>query len=474
MNVKEILMDNFIKYLEEIKIAASPQPGFFSLSTNPPFTNVDEKQITAPKGAPLFVLFPVTDTYSSENFLADLKEQLVARGHLYSDHIAANILVFYQMLRLTELRMNSKQLWMHTMATCWTSCEVHQVYPMHLEVDANFQPIRLKTIEICRFDSARLKKEIEDNTKSDFHKRNWLDLEDNKALLSFRRQTISFQLFNYERLIRKFGLADVERVLASYFDALAFELGKQFWNDFEQEQEISVAMGAAFYDPKIYKDYGLGSGVLVTVFSRVKNKLGGWVVPIKTYVESLSYSSQLAGDKVSELVSFYNESCDELTGFSYVLGLLVKGVAGANKALFDNKVDEAFLSFWITLDTILNDDDLEARSNLLKNRIAALIWYPKGTKHTAEYFRISELYTKRSAYVHAGESITRSEAIEMQNICQIIYNIVLTMHVRAINVRNVSLAQWYESIDELASVGRLPTRISKELLNEVGLIERNA
>ena len=138
----------------------------------------------------------------------------------------------------------------------------------------------------------------------------------------------------------------------------------------------------------------------------------------------------------------------------------------------DSHADEAF-SFWITLDTILNDDDLEALL-MLKNRIAALIWYPKGTKHTAEYFRISELYTKRSAYVHAGESITRSEAIEMQNICQIIYNIVLTMHVRAINVRNVSLAQWYESIDELASVGRLPTRISKELLNEVGLIERNA
>ena len=75
-------MDNFIKKLEEIKIAASPQPGFFSLSTNPFLTDVDVKQFTAKKGAPLVVLLPVTENYSSENFLADLKEQLGSRTSL--------------------------------------------------------------------------------------------------------------------------------------------------------------------------------------------------------------------------------------------------------------------------------------------------------------------------------------------------------------------------------------------------------
>src|SRR5690606_15496313 len=109
--------------------------------------------------------------YGFSQFQGDVKAQLESKGHIYTETIAVNILIFFQLLREKELRLNSQQLWMQMMAKGFTSCDVLIDYPMNLILEENFETIKLKSIEIGRFQAERLRNEIENNTQSDYFKR---------------------------------------------------------------------------------------------------------------------------------------------------------------------------------------------------------------------------------------------------------------------------------------------------------------
>ncbi len=294
--------------------------------------------------------------------------------------------------------------------------------------------------------------------------------------MSFSQPERPIIIFNIIKVLTKINVTTnnplIHSLLNSFFENVALSLFDHFWQDFEAEQTISVAMGAPYYDPMVFREYALGEGLQLAIFTHIdKQPQNGWVSAIKPVTNSLNYDSLKPNHEISKEVEIYNSTINELTEFSFILSQLIKFMAIGNKYLYQEKINDAFLSFWVALDTILNDDDENARSNLLKNRIAALLWYKNKTNHTIEYFKVSELYKLRSGYVHAGEEVSREDALTLNEICLVIYNIILKMHKNAIEFADVTLHNWYTAIDELAEKGRKTQTINEELLQEVGLID---
>lgn len=103
-------------------------------------------------------------------------------------------------------------------------------------------------------------------------------------------------------------------------------------------------------------------------------------------------------------------------------------ISNGNRLLFKIEINEAFLNFWIALDTVLNEsDDKKAESNRLKNRIAALTFQKAGLTLGKQYFKLKELNDLRSALVHQGTHVNREDALDIEGLTADVLDILLVM-----------------------------------------------
>ncbi len=70
----------------------------------------------------------------------------------------------------------------------------------------------------------------------------------------------------------------------------------------------------------------------------------------------------------------------------------------------------------IALDLVFGLDGKSTES--VSRRTAALVYRQRGLASKEQFVRLQKLYKRRSDYVHRGESVSKKELVELDEICQ--------------------------------------------------------
>jgi hypothetical protein len=170
-----------------------------------------------------------------------------------------------------------------------------------------------------------------------------------------------------------------------------------------------------------------------------------------------------------KLQTYYKKLDLPSSDFLQLIKIMIHFIGDGTKLLQEDRVEESFINLWIALDTVLNNDT-EAKSNELKNRVAALSWYQYKTNQSNQYDFVNTLYKKRSAYIHSGVTIAREDALSLNKIAQTILDDLLRIHAYSSKIKSISYNEWINNVDIIIDLSYKGAEIGKDLLETTGIV----
>lgn len=402
------------------------------------------------------ISFPVNvSDYGYQNFLDDFDDMLAEKDHVYSEQVVVALTFIFLQMRDKEL--TTQAAWSKFQRNFFTSCQLHLEFSTEMLINEKEPPIKLKDYEIGAFDFDSIKTKIYKHTQSDFAlrlaKEQNFDINDNKYL-SFKRIETKCSILNVIKFLdgKYFPVSQYKAFLDVYFEALSVTWFSQFWEELEQQQTVSVALGGIYYDLNWFRDFNIGKGLLIAIFTHIDgDSKQGWVIPMDPRITSLKIDSKSRPDELNKKIQEYYEDLDDSeTSFVNLINVLTEFIAQGNRLLFHNKINEAFLNFWIGLDAVLNDDDKLAQSKLLKKRVALLTFSKMEKSYADQFAYIEELYDLRGGLVHAGKPVSRDQSDEICNIAEIALESLFRAHNNAKTNSELTINSWFKDIDDLS------------------------
>jgi hypothetical protein len=471
-----------LEYLKLIEFKEPSRQGFITKHVEMVENAIDaDNNILIRPHTSIKLFFPLeVDGYNYTNFITDFKKVLKSKKHMVSEPIILSLTVFF--LKLRDKIGYSNKAWGEFTQKMFTSCELHMEFLPQMELINMEASVQLKDYSIGRFDANTFRDKIKSYTKSDFYDRlikgDVQNEEVIKNFLSFRRIEKKITVLDITRFASKFNynLLDQDIFIDLYFEALSKAYLDLFWVEFDEQLRESVIFGGVYYNPMHYRNLGLGNGKEVCIYTKIgqdkKSSQNGWVIPSVTRINEMHFDSQSnIQDLNQKLESYYRKTQNKQSEFIHMLQIATKYISKGIISLYEENEGESLLNFWIALDTILNDDNYEARSNLLKNRITALTCHKFNTSHKSHYFLVNELYKMRSEYIHSSIEPDRNKLLDLRDICQEVFDILIRMHHNNQKYDDITLDNWYMDIDELVQNGRDLRKSNIELLENVGIID---
>lgn len=474
-----MLSEHFYNYLSKIKFSYEDQHGYDSELVRVVIGYMDINEKVNIPHMNIKILLPNDDINIDKYiFLKEAKAYIESFDLDYSHKLFFSILYAFNYFKnkphIDVLKI--KQRFNRFITLTIKKCAIYQSFPMKYRVQDSFLDIKLNSFKIGKFNYSDFKNLLQKETASDFAERLVNEYNLNPENL--------FDLLSIERYLEKVPVLDFYQLFTNgfidkeifyilndyYFEALSDLLFQNFWDEFIEEQNVTKAYGLTYYDPYLFRDLGLGNGIQISTYYKIDNQKRGWVIPIQFNIQNIKYNSQLPVNELNIKSKLLYDSLEIESEFSPVLIQLINFLAKGNKELQDQKFSEAILNYWVALDTILNNSD-EANSNSLKNRVSALICYLKKMNHRSAYFKVSQSYTQRSKYVHAGEILSESDAVILRDITQTILEILIRIHTKSSKNELITYDQWISDIDLLAVLGRNTTEIPTEFLQKIGIID---
>jgi len=468
------------QYLKAIEISPIEKEGFFIKNVDFVIGYFDENGRNYLRDNSYFQLsFPkAVNNYTYEDYKEDFNLRLKTLGHVSSENIILALTHIFVTVRNKSL--STERAWSDFTNTMFAKCKMHLEFPTKIHAGASLETIHLKNYDIGKFDTLTVKSKIKKHTISDYWDRYIKHDSNNERIysenLSFRRLEENITIINAGKLwfSKYYPNIDEKRIFDLYFNALTEEWFKIFWKELDDRLIESAAMGGAYYPPKLFLELSGVDGVQLGIYTHIGNHpKNGWVTPFVNKVLEISFDSQLKIPLLNaKLESLYKKL--DLPGSDYLqlVKLMIHFIGNGTKLLQEDRVEEAFINLWISLDTVLNNDT-EAKSNQLKNRVAALTWHQYHSNQSDQYDFINFFYRKRSAYIHSGVGIDRKDALSLNQITQTILHVLLNMHASSIKTNPMKYEEWLRNIDALIELGYKGEDLSKEHLESIGIIQHH-
>ena len=470
-------MKELIEYLKQVQIGHADDEAYLTKRVNCTMGHYDpHPELETPiQISEIYLSFPRNwNGYSYDDFLVDFEELLYKKGHLFSEGIALSITYLFLLFNVKQ--RSTREAWLKFQQNYFTYCKLHMEFPMKI-VLSNDEPIlKIGDYEIGQMDMKGFLNRIKEHTGSDFHIRfsKGFGFNNQEKILSFRRYENKVTIVNVAKLLieNAIPLQSHKAIFDIYFENLSYSWFEKFWHDLDEQQNTSVAMGGVHYDLTFFRDFNFAKGVQVCVLTHIGGDLEhGWVIPIDRRITSVHFDSKAPVDVLNKKVQSYYESLNSGdSSFVRLIDVLTTFLSNGNRLLYQNKVNEAFLNFWIGLDSILNPTNM-ANSKELTKRVAALTYINKSVNYETHLVRIRLLYRFRGSLVHAGENIERAAALELANLLEEILMNLLEMHKKAVNDKAFDLNAWFKDVDDLAHllVNNAKPEKLKPLLKKLGL-----
>lgn len=415
------------------------------------------------------------DNYTYDDFKESFNRVLDSLGHLSSEHIILALTHIFITIRNKSI--STERAWNDFSKTMFTTCNMHLEFPTKINASNTLETIHLKNYDIGKFDISTIKSKIKENTISDYWDRYIKYNPVNEKLfsenLSFRRIEEKIVIINSGKLFfSKYYVEHNEKYIFDlYFNALTEQWFKVFWKELDDQLIESASMGGAYYSPKLFLELSGVEGIQLGVYTYIgNNKKNGWVTPFVNKILEIQFDSQLKIPLLNEkLKTLYEKLALPLSDFSQLIKVLIHFIGNGTKLLQEDRIEESFINLWIALDTVLNNDS-EAKSNQLKNRVAALTRNQYNTDHSKQYDFINKFYKRRSAYIHSGVLIPREDAISLNNIAQTILEVMLNMHTLSSKEKSITYNDWIKNVDIIIDLSYKGSEIGKDLMISTGII----
>ena len=463
------------QYLKSIEENAVPKPGYIIKQVESVLGAHDEDGTQHFRTHSSYYLSYPEELhgYTFEDYILDLEKFVKSHEHKYSESIAHILTLIF--IHIRDKSPSTKLAWSNFSQQMFTKCNLHLEYPMIGMSISMDEQLHLRNYDIGNFDVLSFKNKIIDKTQSDywvrFRKKNDYDEDDLKNFLSFRRLNNNITIFNVLLLNDKnFFIKDERTVIIDlYFEALTIQYFSDFWTELDNQLIDSLAFGGAYYSPKTFQELTAGRCTQVGIFTNIVGipELG-WVVPLTHGVYRLHFDAQKSIPEINNRLKEYYESVgDESTEFLHPIRFLVYHLGYGLKLLYDEKVEEAFINFWLPLDSILNSDQ---NPRAFKNRIAALTWLKFKSDHQKQFDLMNQLYKCRNSFVHNGNPIERDLCLRLRDISQSILDVLINMHYNSINDEAISKRTWLEDIDKSYELFYKEHKQDLKLLKVIGVL----
>ncbi|RSK51028.1 HEPN domain-containing protein [Hymenobacter rigui] len=276
-------------------------------------------------------------------------------------------------------------------------------------------------------------------------------------------------LFIHGKYINNHSLIDRSLI---YFEHLSHSLFEDFWNDFNEQQNLQIALGLPDMPSKVFRER-LGSQS-VTIYSdiRFNNKVYGFVVPEN--IGSLTISIYPDASKIlkiikEELKKFYDFENFNESEIHQTIKSFAKFIAKGYRYIDEQRYDEGFLHFIIALDLVFGDANTITKA--ISERVSVLLSIYNKENYNENKTMISKLYAARSKYVHAGKSIPYDYIKEIKTVCRIIILILLNYQKQA-KIKNYNdFKDWKKKLDYLAIGFEIGRSVEDSFAIEIGAKE---
>lgn len=410
-----------------------------------------------------------------QTFISQLSSWFREKKHPHSELAIMGLMPILMMIA-SKLKYGEKIL--SKLESFLTTSELLIEFPLKGIFSEGSTITRLPFVDIGPLDHERLKSKIKNNTKSDFWELFIQDVglkdEHLKSIISFNQSHESIIVLNIVKLIvEKMIQPDQVNLLCDlYFESYSQEMERYFWMDFDKSMEVSLAYGGAYYDRRIFKEFNVGKGIMIFVFTKIAaSDINGWVIPLIPQMISLEIAAKTEPNSLNKYIESYTESMQKgQSGYSHLIEILVKGISDGTKMLYEQNYGNALMHYWITLDTILNPSE-RTESNNLKNRVASLISYKFNRSHIDQYYRMKELYELRNKFVHSGNAPAPRLVEELRDICLHVLEVMLRMHENDIKFEEMGIDFWLADLDKISDLGHNRSKPDRDLLMNAGIIE---
>jgi hypothetical protein len=403
-----------------------------------------------------------------KSFIEKVKKILIKSNHLASDSIIRSILLIYaghpkKSIKPVEAFNEILGLIQEVKASQYFVLpDIKGLFP---------DDIKFGDFFIGRLDENELMYKCK-KAKSDYYDLYKSELRNRMVV---KRQATKIRIINWHQFSYNYKyISDVNgwlnRVLI-YFECLSNDLFEEFWREFNEQQNLQIALGLPDIYDKIFRQ--MPNSVPITVFPNIEANgiRHGYVVPQKIGIMRVSMDFEL-GQRINsmklELTEKYDFKGFDQTEIHKTIKFFVKFIAKAHRYLDDQKPDEGFVHFIIALDLLLGEATTSNKS--VSERTAALVSLRDGKNFEDVKKAVGKLYDARSKYVHEGKSVPEDYIIEAIGLCKTVLICLLAYQKQAIKNHDSTFDKWRKQLNVLVSNLVAGEPISNDLLLKIGLL----
>lgn len=315
-------------------------------------------------------------------------------------------------------------------------------------VAANDFEISFGQFSVAPLNLSRLQQRSGD-AGSDYAARSATRLQGRYAIERARHKRVALDYFVLVSKFANGSKAQNSRVTAlfeAYFEFLSREYARDFWIEFDRQQEVQVSLGATYLPPRTFQEMQYVEDV--TIFEKIGNHLG-FVSPAV-----LRFTQIDIGNVETRLPELQKE-------------LRQLGFAGFGKNDLDQKLQsfihycfrgrqlsieenftEAFLHQMIALEVLVGEK--KANVQTVSRRVAIIVYRELGESITTAAKRLSRLYDLRSKYVHAGVPIERSDTENLYEVTQAVIRNMFRLRRENKNATQVGFVEKWRTLLDLS------------------------
>ncbi len=395
-----------------------------------------------------------------------LEKALRISKHVYSEEIIDSILLLFTYL---PNRKNGNIIQLDDLFQKIQTVTLSQFHflPSKLVDDLNF--IRFGRFKIGKIDEKKFEYRCKKAT-SDYYEL-YKENINNRAVVE--RDYFDTNIIVWQNMFDRHFLkpSTFEDHLLNFYENVSNLLFGEFWDLFIEDQTLLIALGVDYIDDKIFRNVLTYENVSIYTNIEAFDRNVGYVVPERRGIKGVNFRFRLndiikeTNDRLRKEYSFdkYNNSDIHNTIHSFV-----KYNAKAYIYLYENKIDDAFLHFVISLDLLLGDEG--ANTKTVSRRTALLTFKTFNTTFLLQMKTVSDIYSVRSKYVHQGKSVNAELLETLKQICRSILGALLKIQANPKYQVSGFIVIWMRELDYVASALEAGKEIVDEELIQMGIL----
>jgi Apea-like HEPN len=437
----------FHNFLSSLELTHQNGAGYMSEVAIPESEAEDRSATIVEKECRIW--FKPVEDFTLESILGRIQQELQIAGHKSQRNIALTLLCFFC---LHPQRRASPVGSLNELMSHVVEGDLSQFFIAITPPPANFRDFSFGSFTLGKLNTQRLGYRS-DKAGSDYFRR-WEETLIGR--FAIEREVCRVKVFDWSLMMTRHraslfvnsqskGLWD--RFVQTYFHFVSVSYFEEFWQQFIEQQEIQVAIGAPFMGDR---ELRLLPSSSVSIYMNI-NEGRGFVAPHGARFLTMNFGGvdEAVPETLERLRTEFDFDPQNGGELHQAIKIYARFLTRAKRHLIDDRPAEAYLHFVIALDLLFGDKDGLTRN--IASRVAVIVYQRMGMSFNDAVKTISKIYDARSKYVHRGVTTGMTNTKTVQSICEEVLCCILRLQKGSSELKSNVLQEWLASLDYFAA-----------------------